>query len=305
MSRLKVLMASGAVAAVAVAAVAVPAASAEATAVEAQGRRAPQAERAERVQMPRAGAVSMIGVRLSDVTADNMKTLKVSKLEGAVVESVNPNSPAATAGLREKDVIVQFDAERVRSASHLTRLVAETPAGREVTLSVMRDGRRTDLRIKPEAGPGWFDPRFGGMMDQDHWREYAEQAERAAREMSRNLPEMMEGMRGGRAHRGRLGVTVQELSPDLAEYFGVKSGVLVASVAADSAAAKAGLKAGDVITAVDGKPVSSPAELIRALPAGEGSHDVNLTVVRDKKELTLKATLQPASPGRVRPGRPV
>ena len=84
----------------------------------------------------------MIGVRLSDVTAENMKTLKLSKAEGAVVESVNPNSPAATAGLREKDVIIQFDGERVRSASHLSRLVAETPAGREVMFSVMRDGKQ-------------------------------------------------------------------------------------------------------------------------------------------------------------------
>lgn len=286
MRSLKDLMTGVAVAAVAIAGL---------PAVQAQGRRAPQPERSERVQMPRAGAVSMIGVRLSDVTADNMKTLKVSKLEGAVVESVNPNSPAATAGLREKDVIVQFDAERVRSASHLTRLVAETPAGREVTLSVMRDGRRTDLRIKPEAGTIWFDPRFGGMIDvdQDQWREYAEQAGRAAREMQRNLPDMMEGMRGGMASRGRLGATVQDMSPDLAEYFGVKSGVLVASVAPDSAAVKAGLKAGDVITAVDGKTVTSPAELLRALPTGDGSLDVNLTVVRDKKELTLKATLTP------------
>jgi serine protease Do len=304
MRSLKVLMASVAAAAIAVTAVVT-------SSLHAQGRRAP---RSERVQMSRAGAVSMIGVRLSEVTADNMKTLKVSKLEGAVVESVNPDSPAATAGLRENDVIVQFDAERVRSASQLTRLVVETPAGREVTLSVMRDGRRTDLRIKPEASTGWFDPRFGGMNQdqwdhwQDQWREYAEQAGRAAREMSRNLPEMAQGMRGeilSHLGRGRLGVTVHEVTPGLAEYFGVKSGVLVASVAQDSPAAKAGLKAGDVITAVDGKSIAAPSDLVRSLPSGEASHDVTLTVVRDKKELTLKATLERAMPSRVRGGRPV
>jgi serine protease Do len=264
-------------------------------AATAQERRPPDSQ-SGRVQMPRVGAVSMIGVRLGDVTAENMKTLKLSKAEGAVVESVNPNSPAATAELRERDVIVLFDGERVRSATHLTRLVSETPAGREVALTVVRDGRRTDLKITPQAGRGWFDPRFGGMVDidQEQLREYAEQAGRAAREMSRNFPEMMEGMRGGVANRGRLGATVQEVTPDLAEYFGVKSGVLVASVVQGSAAAAAGLKAGDVITAVDGKAIATPSELIRALPTDEGSHDVTLTVVRDKKELTLKATLQPA-----------
>src|SRR5882762_9253340 len=97
-----------------VAAVSVPA-------VQAQTRRNPQVEqRTEQVQLPRAGRVSMIGVRLSEVTADQVKTYKLSKAEGAVVESVNPKSPAATAGLHEKDVIVEFDGEHVRSASHLT-----------------------------------------------------------------------------------------------------------------------------------------------------------------------------------------
>jgi len=80
----------------------------------------------------------------------------------------------------------------------------------------------------------------------------------------------------------------------------VKSGVLVASVSADSPAAKAGLKAGDVITVVNGKSVASPRELVQALPTVEGSHEVDLTFVRDKQSRSVKATLvDPAS--RVRP----
>jgi serine protease Do len=92
--------------------------------------------------VPRAAQVSTIGVRLSDVTAEQVKTYKLSKAEGAVVETVNTNSPAATAGFHEKDVIVEFDGERVRSARHLTRLVTETPVGREVAVAVMRDGKK-------------------------------------------------------------------------------------------------------------------------------------------------------------------
>ena len=265
------------------------AAAVSVSAVQAQTRPNPQVEqRTERVQMPRAGRMGMIGVRLSDVTADQVKTYKLSKPEGAVVESVNPKSPAATAGIREKDVILEFDGEHVRSAGHLTRLVTETPAGRDVALVVLRDGRKTNLHLTTEAGGAttWFDPAF-----------VAQEAERAAREMRRNLPEMIDGMWPG---HGRLGVSVQEITPELAEYFGVKSGVLVASVSADSPAAKAGLKAGDVITAVNGKSVSSPRELVQALPAGEGSHEVDLTFVRDKQSRSVKATLvDPAS--RVRP----
>src|SRR6266699_2600604 len=114
-----------------------------------------------RVEMPRAGAPGMIGVRLADVTADEARTMKLPKAEGAMVESVNPNSPASTAGLRAKDVIVECAGERVRSAAHLTRLVTETPVGRDVTVSVMRDGKKSDLHLKTEAG-SWFDPQFGG-----------------------------------------------------------------------------------------------------------------------------------------------
>jgi S1-C subfamily serine protease len=266
-------------------------------------------QRTERIQVPRAGRASMIGVRLSDVSADQVKTYKLSKAEGAVVEAVNPNSPASTGGLHEKDVIVEFDGEHVRSASHLTRLVAETPVGRDVAVMVMRDGRRTNLHLKTEAGGdiGWFDPTFGGRIDRDQMRDAAEQAGRAAREMTRNLPDMMEGMRNGMSNRGRLGVSIQDVTPELAEYFGVKSGVLVASVSADSPAAKAGLKAGDVITAIDGKTVSTPAELVKALPTGDGPHDVDLTVVRDKHERSVKATLEPAANrdrGTARRGQP-
>jgi len=135
----------------------------------------------------------MIGVRLSDVTAEQVKSYKLSKPEGAVVESVNPKSPAATAGLREKDVILEFDGEHVRSASHLTRLVTETPPARDVALVVMRDGHRTNLHLTTEAAADtWFDPTF-----------VAQEAQRAAREMRRNLPAMIDGMRSGMSTRGR------------------------------------------------------------------------------------------------------
>jgi serine protease Do len=241
-----------------------------------------------RVEMPRPGAVSMIGVRLADVTADEAKTLKLPRAEGAMVEAVNPNSPASAAGLRAKDVIVEFDGERVRSALHLTRLVTETPVGRDVTFSVMRDGKKSEMHLKTEAGT-WFNPQFG--MSRDDMRGLGQEIGRQARDMTRNIPDIMDGARAGLATRGRLGASVQALTPDLAEFFGVKAGVLVASVQKDSAAEKAGLKAGDVITAVDGHGVTSGSELIAALPTGNGSHDVNLTVVREKKELKVKATI--------------
>jgi S1-C subfamily serine protease len=79
------------------------------------------------------------------------------------------------------------------------------------------------------------------------------------------------------------------LSDELAGYFGVKAGALVSRVRAESPAASAGVKAGDVITTVNGVSVTNPGEVAREVSRGEG--ELTLIVVRDKKELTLKAAL--------------
>lgn len=244
---------------IALAAISVPVA-------HAQGRDSDRPD--SNIQLSHMGRVSMIGVRLDDVTAENMGTYKLTRPEGAIVAAVNPNSPAATAGLREKDLVTMFDGERVRSAAHLTRLVQETPAGREVVVQVLRSGQRMDVRLKPEAGRPWFDPRFGEVLDV-----------------------VRQGVGEGTFARGRsrLGVNVQAVDGQLAEHFGVQQGLMVTSVRPDTPGAKAGLEAGDVITAVDGKPVALVHQLVAALPEGGSAKEISLTVVREKKELTLRA----------------
>jgi S1-C subfamily serine protease len=104
--------------------------------------------------------------------------------------------------------------------------------------------------------------------------------------------------------RGRLGVQAETLTPQLAEYFGVKDGgVLVSGVTENSPAAKAGIKAGDVITSIDGGRVRDYDDLVREVRDKTG--EVTVGIVRDKKESSLKTTIeQPARPAR-RPMRPV
>ena len=94
---------------------------------------------------------------------------------------------------------------------------------------------------------------------------------------------------------GRLGVTVQELQPQLADYFGVRDGLLVTSVTSGSAAEKAGVKAGDVITTLDGTSVRSPADLRQRTMRLDDGAEVTLGVMRDKKALTLKGKVDAAS----------
>ena len=97
---------------------------------------------------------------------------------------------------------------------------------------------------------------------------------------------------------GRLGITVDSLSDQLAGYFGTKDGVLVTSVTDNSSASKAGVKAGDIITAIDGTPVSSPSDLSRRTDRLDDGDEFTLDVVRDKKPMTLKGKVEPRQPRR-------
>lgn len=225
---------------------------------------------------------------------------------GAIVEEVREGSAAEKAGIRKGDVIAEFDGERVRGVRHLTRLVSETPEGRSVTAVVERDGKRLDVTVTPESGAMAFGGRDFELVVPPMRFEHLPGIEKELRrELERSLPrEGTWSFRGRpgeafsfRMHeRGRLGVSIQPLEGQLAEYFGTSTGVLVNSVEKDSPAAKAGLKAGDVVTAVNGKAVSEPSELIEAVrEAGDGA-TLSIDIVRDRKPQSVKAELEKREP---------
>lgn len=238
------------------------------------------------------GGGSRIGVAVRDVDQADVSREKLAGLAGAVVEEVRSETPAAKAGLKSGDVIVTFDGERVRSARQLERLVAETPAGRAVKLAVQRGGAKVDLDVTPEAPANAFRGPFKWEGDAP----VVQALPRIERDVRRRMPATEFSFEGpesfGSFHvmpdQGRLGIQAQTLNGQLADYFGVKSGVLVADVDEGSAAAKAGVKAGDVITAVNGQAVTDPMELRREVGRVEGGKATDLSVTRDKKALTLK-----------------
>lgn len=233
------------------------------------------------------GVGSSIGVSVRDATREELEKAKLTSAGGALVTSVREGGPAAKAGFRTGDLITEFDGERVRSARHLTRLVRETPSGRSVKSSIVRDGSRQAIDITPEAREGLA--RFP-LIGPDF--------ERGLRDFQRNLPRDFSLdidpdflSRPFSRESRRLGASLLPLEDQLASYFGVKQGALVASVTPESSAARAGLKAGDVITAIGGRSVDGAADVRDRLRDAAPGSTLELTIVRDKKEMTLKAAV--------------
>ena len=242
-----------------------------------------------------------LGVSIQDLDAKQQATAS-----GALVQEVREDSPGAKAGMKKGDIITDFDGEHVRSARHLSRLVAETPEGRTVKTAVLREGKRVDLSVTPESGT-----HAGRRIEREFEFKVPPPDVFAGRPGDDEMMGPGPGSRkfffdvrppkgGGPGDfmwfapgRARLGVGIEELTPQLADYFGTKDGVLVTSVADNSAAAKAGIKAGDVITSVNGKAVSDGGELIEAVQSADDGAEVTVGYVRDKKAATAKATLEP------------
>jgi serine protease Do len=237
------------------------------------------------------GGGSYIGVSIREVNADEARRSKLPGAGGVVVEDVREDSPAAKAGFKAGDIIVEFDGERVRSTRQFTRVVQETPADRQVQAVVVRDGQRTTLSVTPEVSSAF-----------NHLREFEHLGDRL-RVLPRiapappapptpSAPPAPDVFRYFFTSSSRLGITVDALSDQLAEYFGTKEGVLVTAVRDNSAAAKAGVKAGDVIVSINGNAVRSPSDLSRRTQRLEDGDEFTLDIVRDRKPQTLKGKVE-------------
>jgi serine protease Do len=235
-----------------------------------------------------------LGVEIEDVTAENMSSYKLASERGAIVRSVEKESPAEHAELKNNDVILEYAGTPVFSAAHLTRLVAETPPGRKVDLVISRDGTKMTITARIAEGE-----RRGMFLDKDRLRiephSGFEFAVPGGQMFRYSFPERRFDRfvypRG--RERTRLGLTLENLTDQMGEFLAVpgKRGALVTSVAEGSAAAAANLKAGDVIVRADEEIVADPQDLIRAVENRAPGSKLDLKVIRDKKEITLTVDL--------------
>jgi serine protease Do len=259
----------------------------------------PPARATGKVQVFGLGSGSYLGVGVAEIGAERVKALKLKEERGVEVTRIDDDSPALKAGLKSGDVVLEYNGQRIEGTEQFVRMVKETPEGRQVRLLISRDGKTQTLTAAIAARKG-FGTFVAPKIDQErlHAEMKAAQADmqKAQAEMARDqekfrfqMPDTPEVFMGARS--GSLGIEAESVTAQLAEYFGVKAGVLVRSVAKDSAAAKAGMKAGDVITKVDEASVSQPQEITRALRTLQAKKTFPVIVVRNHKEMTLSVTL--------------
>ena len=225
------------------------------------------------------GSGSFLGIGVQEIDADRAKALNLREERGVEVTRVEDDSTAAKGGIKTGDVVLEYNGERVEGVEQFMRMVRETPPGREVRLSIARNGNPQQLTMKTGSRKTWMTSRYGDSVDIPRI-EIPEI----------NIPDVPRAVMSWRS--SVAGIEAESLDSQLAEYFGVKEGVLVRSVVRGSAAEKSGLRAGDVIVKVDDTRISSPREISTTIRANRSKKSLPVQIVRDKRELTLQLSVE-------------
>lgn len=258
---------------------------------------AEEAQQAGRIFVDTWGGGGWLGVGIAEVTAEKARELRLPAERGVLITEVQEDSPAAKAGLKVNDVVIEYNGQRVEGTMQFTRMVRETPAGRRAQITVWRDGRSQTLTAE-----------LGSLESRIERR--VREVEPRLREWPRfelRIPEF-----GGVFVYGRtplLGIQAEDVRGQFGEFLGAPEGegVLVREVREDSPAAKAGMRAGDVIFEAAGKRVRTLGDLRSVLREKREEKTVALKVVRRGQQVTLNVEIEPPGPPaeRVRPARRV
>ncbi|MDP9055521.1 MAG: PDZ domain-containing protein [Acidobacteriota bacterium] len=225
-----------------------------------------------------------LGVGVLQLTEERSRALHLKDESLIKNDRLDENGPAAKAGIRANDVILEVNGKPVEDIQQFQRSIGDTAPGARVNLTLWRNGARETIAVTVDQRPGNFF-LFGRPELPDA-----------------PMPPMPEvPFNGGTSFpaipddAAVVGFYGESVNGQLAEYFGVKQGVLVHSVKAGTPARRSGLKSGDVVVKVNGTPVMTPRE-IKGLVAASRSRSFSFTVVRDKKEMTLNVEIAGSHP---------
>ena len=225
---------------------------------------------------------SYLGVDTRDVTTERMGALHLKEESGVEITMVDQDAPAGKAGLKEHDVILTLNDQKIEGVEQLRRIVHEIPAGRSVNIGISRDGQ--PMTLKAQLAERNMDQSFNFKMPPINVP--------AIHIPPMNMPEI-DVPSVVVIHSPRSsGMMVENLTRQLGDFFGVKSGngVLIRSVEKGSRAEQAGFRAGDVIVKVNGSSVNDCSDFTRLLRERKGTA-ASITVMRDRKEQNLSLPL--------------
>jgi serine protease Do len=204
-------------------------------------------------QIMKSGAVhhGYLGISMNPVTPDNASFFNLPDASGAIVTEVTPDSPADHAGLKNGDVIRSLNGKTIANASALQVAVSEMMPGAQIELGILREGKEQTIHLT---------------VGEFHAKEATEEAS---------------NQNGGGSQGGKLGLALNELTPDMRQQFNIPDrvkGAAIGNVRPGSAADDAGLTPGDVIVEVNRKPVDGPESAVSAIHAVPAGKDVLLLV---------------------------
>jgi len=192
-----------------------------------------------------------IGASVQKVSPEIAESLNINPARGALVADLVKGGPAERAGVKTGDVIIEFDRRPIKESADLPQQVARVAPGAAVPIKVIRDGKETTLSL--------------------------------------TVGEMKDTEVAATVEEGELGLTVQPLTPQLAENLGLErtDGLVISAVKPGSAADEAGLRSGDIVVEINRQPVKSLADYNREIARNEKAKSVLFLVRRGQSSLFL------------------
>ncbi len=247
------------------------------------------------------GKRGWLGVMLQDIDSELVEAMDLKNDDGVLISDVIEDSPAEKAGLEDGDVIIEFDGQKLADYKALTKAVRASSPGDKVDVVVLRDGKKKKFEVElgERARNTWvFNSNDGKRLKMERLNEKLRDLKGGDGDVfvwnhgegDGDINIMLQGLK---LDRGFMGVELDDLNKQMGEYFEVENGkgALVSKVIEDSAAEKAGLKAGDVIVRMGDESIESADDVHEALGETKPEDEMEIEIVRKGKTKKMKLTL--------------